>query len=216
MTDIFISHMSINSDFRGNDKDFDEAEQERLETIHHEGERLLFMAAHQLLHHLLDKLDCKKPVFYESNGKLAVINNDYYISLSHAQGRIIVVATKIGLIGVDIELVTSIDHIISDVVFSEKEKNWLKELESDQDKIETFFQLWTMKEALLKATGQALLIDPTQFTINPKRCSLDGLAPDQSQACEWFLLSEKWENYAVALACKTDFNKKPNLIFIEP
>ena len=71
-----------------------------------------------------------------------------------------------GRIGIDVEERRSYRHIdlISESVFGPNERSELNSLRGQQ-KIEMFFNLWTVKESLVKALGVGMSLDTTEFEV---------------------------------------------------
>lgn len=87
-------------------------------------------------------------------------------NLSHS-GDWIVLATAPGCeVGVDIENVdpTFPALEIADEFFLPSERKWIG---AGKDPTLRFFQLWTAKEALMKATGEGMFLPPDQILITP-------------------------------------------------
>jgi 4'-phosphopantetheinyl transferase len=82
-------------------------------------------------------------------------------SLSHSGPLALIATSKTRRIGVDIEVRRNIDDLsgVARALMSERE---LRNFENakPQDQRRVFFDLWTRKEALLKATGRGFLEDP--------------------------------------------------------
>lgn len=89
-------------------------------------------------------------------------------SVSHSGRFGLIALAPGGRLGVDVEELAPRRNLelLMDGVLGEAEK---AEVASQQGaaQIRSFFRLWTMKEALLKAHGKGLLIDATTFEIPP-------------------------------------------------
>ena len=80
-----------------------------------------------------------------------------HFSLAHSEDLALVAATRAGPVGVDVERIRPLKDA-ADLVsrfFSARESELFQKLAADR-KPEAFFNLWTRKEALLKATGEGL------------------------------------------------------------
>ena len=85
----------------------------------------------------------------ESNGKPFFEDYpDFYFNISHSE-NLIAVAVADSPVGVDIEKKRDANLKIAERFFSEREKDFAKDSDS-------FFYVWTRKEALLKKTGEGL------------------------------------------------------------
>lgn len=90
-------------------------------------------------------------------------------NVSHGGRHGLIALAAQGRVGVDVEERT--EHrrfdLLVDTTFGPAERAELAALD-DPDRLRLFFRLWTMKEALLKAHGAGLLLDPTGFEIPPE------------------------------------------------
>ncbi|QQS37258.1 MAG: 4'-phosphopantetheinyl transferase superfamily protein [Ignavibacteriales bacterium] len=97
---------------------------------------------------------------YGKHGKPEIANNNgidkIKFNLSHSKGHAMIAVTLNDEIGVDIELIKEIPDMmdIAKELYTSKENKLL--LESDQQAAESFFKIWTRKEAVIKAVGHGL------------------------------------------------------------
>ena len=123
-----------------------------------------------LLSHYLKKKPEKIEFQYNNNGK-PILSGKYTkelcFNISHSHGKAMYGITLRKLIGVDIEKIrTNISYNkIAKRQFSQSEINMIQKSPIDE-KIQTFFNIWTRKEALLKATGKGLLSPMSQFDVS--------------------------------------------------
>jgi 4'-phosphopantetheinyl transferase len=92
---------------------------------------------------------------YAANGKPSLVQPlSLQFNLSHSQDRAMYAVGSDRSLGVDLEFLRPVDHLISISrrYFSEAEVKWL-EAETENAQALMFFRLWTAKEAYLKATG---------------------------------------------------------------
>lgn len=80
---------------------------------------------------------------------------DVDFSLSHS-GKYAVCAIGTGPLGCDIEKIKDANLNIAKRFFSEKEYEYLKDLEDKEERNRSFFRLWTLKESYIKAIGEGL------------------------------------------------------------
>ena len=90
-------------------------------------------------------------------------------------------------IGIDIEKKRNVNYEEFERVFTETE---MQKIKSSQNPIDTFFQFWTMKEAIMKADGRGFHLPPNTFTvqnnsaiINEKNWYLKRLTIDENYDC---------------------------------
>lgn len=86
---------------------------------------------------------------------------DIHFSISHSHGKLVIAICNKN-IAIDIQDYKNIDYPkIIPKILSEDEKNQVKDLES-------FFELWTKKECLMKYTGKGLTLDLPKYSTNKK------------------------------------------------
>lgn len=87
-------------------------------------------------------------------------------NLSHSGDWIVLATASHGQVGVDIETIdpTFPALEIAEEFFLLEERRWIRK---GADPTLRFFQLWTAKEALMKATGEGMSLPPDQILITP-------------------------------------------------
>lgn len=75
-------------------------------------------------------------------------------NVSHAGNRIVIAVNPKGKVGVDIEKIKPIEDNVANICFTSEEKEYINQ-ENGFD-LERFFELWTLKEAFIKAHGQGM------------------------------------------------------------
>lgn len=124
-----------------------------------------FVTSHGYLRLILSRyLNCAPPdVAYVSGkrGKPYLLNQDNHLffNMSHTEGKALYAITLGAEIGVDIEKIhetLAISELIEQV-FTPQEKSYFEKC-SDNQKRKFFYDIWTQKEAYLKATGDGLTI----------------------------------------------------------
>ncbi len=111
-------------------------------------------------------------------------------NLSHSGNLVLYAICKNSSIGIDVEYLRPLQNLekIARRFFSLSESNYLQQL-SPKDRQVAFFQLWTAKEAYLKATGEGLsdALNTTIFQINHHRVVKFAYNQGQkSQLEDWF------------------------------
>ncbi|PWS33751.1 4'-phosphopantetheinyl transferase family protein [Pedobacter paludis] len=91
--------------------------------------------------------------YYKDNKKPATIGAEFNISHS---GNHLLVAVNVSTIGVDIELIKK-DFNFESILETCFNPNEIEVINQSEDKSLKFYNLWTRKEALLKATGEGLV-----------------------------------------------------------
>ena len=76
------------------------------------------------------------------------LSKDKYFNISHSEGYIALVIDKVP-VGIDIEKLRPAEEDLRNYVSNQEEKNYIHDDES-------FFEVWTNKEALVKANGNGI------------------------------------------------------------
>ena len=145
---------------------------QRWRKFEHPGARRRFSLCRAALRSILcDALGCdnKCLTFGElQHGKpFALVNNapvSISFNVSHSGGHGLIAIAPDGRLGVDIEERTrrrDFDRLI-EAAFGQREQPALK-LERARGEFQLFFKLWTLKEALIKALGTGMSLDPATF-----------------------------------------------------
>jgi 4'-phosphopantetheinyl transferase len=102
-------------------------------------------------------------------GKPNISDGSFYFNISHSKDLVVCAFSKLKPIGVDIEMVESninIEEFFA--IFSDDELELIKK---SNDKSYTFYRLWTMKEAILKAYGKGFSSNPLDIELDLKNNS---------------------------------------------
>lgn len=141
-------------------------------------------------------------------------STDFNVSHSGRHGLIAVAPKR--RIGVDVEVRSPRRDIDGDIrlLFSPEERARLNEA-NGRRRLELFWSLWTMKEALLKALGTGLSRDTTGFTIPPATSFGDGRVdfrfPDMP-ATRWQLQALDDTRFVAAVALEIPTPSVPDSI----
>lgn len=154
----------------------------------------------QYLHLRLDEVEIR----YAPQGKPVVDGIQFNLAHSWDVG-VIAFAQKTPM-GVDVEWIDpQLDFgQAARLAFSPQERAALEELPEHQQR-DAFYQIWTCKEALLKAIGGGFHISPRSFSVqigrshSPRIASIEDSSIDVSQ----FQLAPIWvqDQYSAAIAC---------------
>lgn len=185
-----------------------------------------FLVSHALLRKVLSNYADVLPQQWQfdmnEHGKpeLAVIHAMSWLrfNLSHTEGLVACVITDSVDCGVDVENQTrSCDYRgIGSRMFSAEENSRLVKLVNEQQ-AEYFFNLWTLKEAYVKARGLGLSLPTSKinFTIeNPENisASFDPWLEDDGQ--DWqFTLHRPTRSHVLATAIRRDGSKSVEVVF---
>ena len=182
-----------------------------------------YAAAHALLRRTLSSHDGRAPEQWRfaksEQGKPFLIDSGVFhasFSLSHTRGMVACAVTDGADVGVDVECVDrEVDAAeIAARFFAPAEAAHLMQLDADARR-DRFFDLWTLKEALVKALGggMAMSLSLLAFTIAPDGgVTLE--APPDVEASSWqFALFAPGPRHRLAVAVRRSRDCAANLIF---
>ncbi|MBU0993048.1 MAG: 4'-phosphopantetheinyl transferase superfamily protein [Proteobacteria bacterium] len=114
-----------------------------------------------------DKLSMKNSdIHFGQNefGKPYLLGKDnFYFNLSHS-GDWVVCAISDSVVGIDVEKIKPTDYNISKRFFSQDEHEYLT-CQKGKQRLDTFYDLWTLKESFIKAVGKGLHMSLRDFSI---------------------------------------------------
>jgi len=170
---IEIYAISINSEYPKNEferiiKFLDKEKQDKLRRLKFFEDALRTLAGEIIIRNIVKrkyKINFEDIIFKKNiNGKPYIDNlKDFQYNISHS-GKWVVCAISDDLIGIDIEKIKQTNFKVAKRFFSKEEYEDLSNKNSEA-KIEYFYDLWTLKEAYLKAMGTGLTIPLDSFTI---------------------------------------------------
>lgn len=150
-------------------------ERERADRFHFEADRASYAAAHVLLRRVLRaRLDGAEPRLVRTAlGRPELATGQQggrplSFNLTHIRGFAACALCEGLRIGVDAEDIRR-PLAIAEIAarwYAPPERQLLARL-PEHDRCEMFFRIWTLKEAILKATGCGLRLDPRRFAVDP-------------------------------------------------
>ncbi len=189
-----------------------ESEQQRAARFLSPIKRNEFRAAHGVLRHVLslyaDRPASELIISGRTGEKPRLIGvPGMEFSMSHAGGALLIGVTRQAALGVDIEAL----HQPADLqemamrMLSPAEKRAWPSLPSKK-RAEVFFRVWTRKEAILKAAGVGMQIEPDQLTVPfTPTPAVVSFAPFGGQPQKWYVESlTSIEGFAAAVAVSLD------------
>jgi 4'-phosphopantetheinyl transferase len=134
----------------------------------------------------------------EASGRPIVTSanhEDVQITAAHAGEWVAAAVSNRGQIGIDLEVERAVPVGLPERCFVASELDWMRSC-GDSDGAPRFFQLWTLKEAFLKAVGQGLATDPRALTfdMDSYQSPLLTMAPSGFNVREWRFVS--WQPIA--------------------
>jgi 4'-phosphopantetheinyl transferase len=167
--------------------------------FHIEADRSTYLAAHWLLRHALTSVAGLPPQSWRFTvrplGKPDVDADlglpDLQFNLSHTRGFAACAVSIGNEVGIDVEALSrNPDLDVADRFFSPHEVAILRAMPPARQP-ETFLRFWTLKEALIKATGEGLsrALDSFSFALDPISIRFD---PDDSDApARWSFIEHR-------------------------
>jgi 4'-phosphopantetheinyl transferase len=174
-------------------------EQGRAAKFRVESHRNHFIAGRAILRSVLAKyLVCAPDLLqfgYSPQGKPSLAGqfaeSGLWFNLAHSEGIALIAVTRLGPVGVDVEHIRPIadaDELVKRF-FSARENALFQALPASQKNI-AFYNLWTRKEAWLKATGEGIAhsLSRVEVTFLPGEPAKVLTLPDRSPSrAEWLL-----------------------------
>lgn len=105
------------------------------------------------------KGDYGKPLLYRPYNK--------YLNISHTDGFSVCIVSDMN-VGIDIEKVEPIDLTIAKNYFAQAEYQYIMNGCNDQEQLNRFFEVWTLKECYIKMLGTGIYKALDSFSITPE------------------------------------------------
>ena len=188
-----------------------EDEQLRAKRFYFERDRKHFIVGRGMLRTILGHYANIEPnqlqFSYGSRGKPALVSTDIdsmlQFNLSHSNGLALYAVTRDRQIGIDLEHIRPISDIeqLTKRFFSPREYSVICSLPKSEQQV-TFFEVWTCKEAYLKATGEGLAqLQQVEVSLtHGETCHLN-IHTDSQAATRWSLQTlAPATDYVAALA----------------
>lgn len=118
------------------------------------------------------------------------LSKDKYFNISHSHGLVTLVIDSLP-IGIDIELIREVDNKLISYISNEEEERYIKDNQS-------FFEVWTNKEALMKCIG---------IGINQKPNNIPGLPVNSKRIYQgqvYFNKTVIYDNFVIAISRNKD------------
>jgi 4'-phosphopantetheinyl transferase len=183
------------------------------------------VAAHWLKRRMLSRADPSIEALswefeYGMHGKpLVAGRDDLHFNLSHCKGLVACALRRDGLVGIDVEFIgrPAPPEVVTHY-FSSSEAAWWR-AQPETMKTKAFFKTWTMKEALVKATGDGLSQPLRDFSVCVESLTLLPQGDFASETQSWsFHLAQPGDQHLLALAWQRGEvrNETLNVSVIQP
>ncbi|MEW5850929.1 MAG: 4'-phosphopantetheinyl transferase superfamily protein [Myxococcota bacterium] len=135
--------------------------------------RFEFLAGRALLRHVLRAHAIPEAAFRVTASGRPELRGGADINLSHSSGHFLVGFTPRGRVGVDVEVHAPRERTLMDRFFNPDEQRWMG------DSPGRLHELWTLKEAAMKAVGTGVSGNPARVTRDPVTgaVTIDGTPP---------------------------------------
>lgn len=186
------------------------AEKLRYDQYHPKAARLFLISRVLVKTVLADKLGISPHqvnIQLHPNGKPFVQGSKaVYFNLTHSADVIILTVTEAGEIGVDIEQVDrEFEWMRVDSVLAPIEIEWIKENElTDPFSVyQRFFQIWTLKEAYIKCTGEGMSrhLKKLNFHVLPEHIQFLDSTNDARKTEEYYFESYIYNSHFIFSIC---------------
>ena len=190
---IEIYAISINSDYPKNEferiiKFLDKEKQDKLRRLKFFEDALRTLAGEIIIRNIVKRkynINFEDMIFKKNiNGKPYIDNlKDFQYNISHS-GKWVVCAISDDLIGIDIEKIKETNFKVAKRFFSKAEYEDLSNKVSGI-KTEYFYDIWTLKEAYLKAIGTGLTVPLNSFTLKKENEEIYIKTKDKDYNCKF-------------------------------
>jgi len=186
------------------------AEKLRYDQYHPKAARLFLISRVLVKTVLADKLGISPHevnLLLHPNGKPFIQGSKaVYFNLTHSADVIILAVTEEGEIGIDVERVDhEFEWLRVDSVLDLSEIEWIKENElTDPFSIfQRFFQIWTLKEAYIKCTGEGMSrhLKKLNFHVLPEHIQFLDSTNDAQKTEEYYFESYIYESNFIFSIC---------------
>jgi 4'-phosphopantetheinyl transferase len=177
-----------------------DAEKKRCTAFHMEKHRAEYALSHAMLRLVLSEYAPVRPEEWQFLigrwGKPEIagpaLDTPLWFNLSHTDGFAVCVAGRVRQLGVDVENMSrkTSHQELAERFFAPSEYEYLRTLPASFQR-ETFFRIWTLKEAYIKAEGKGLSIPLDSFhfqfsTESPAQVRLESKAESNPHAWSFF------------------------------
>ncbi len=109
-------------------------------------------------------------------GRPIVPASPYQFGLSSTDGKVVILIGRNIEFGVDIEKIKPLKDLQSLIISicSEEEQAWLSLFDTNNERENGVYILWTIKEAYLKMRGHGLFVDPRKITVKTEELCPNG------------------------------------------
>lgn len=138
----------------------------RIKNYKNNSDKKLSLCSELLLKKAFKDLKINSNYNYRFNdyGKPYLDDTNIFFNISHS-GDYAICALSDKEIGIDIQQIRKTTSNITEKCFSDDETKYINSFEND-DKLEAFYRIWTLKESFIKNIGVGLALPLKDFSIN--------------------------------------------------
>ena len=125
----------------------------------------------------------------DENGKPFIPGNPIYFSISHSGTKAMVVFSD-SIVGCDIQLMKKEAISLADKYFTEEEQ---KEINESNNKVETFYKFWTLKECYMKASGKGLSMGLKNINVNNEEYLSKSYVVDKDYMASYIVKKDNYD-----------------------
>ena len=135
----------------------------------------------------LEKAEHGKPFVRTSPGFFGPSFN-----VAHSHGIILIGLSMVGEIGVDVEIIDSTIDLegVARTAFHVEEVARVHRASTLEERVDVFYRCWTRKEALAKADGRGLTLEPTTYAAGLDAVGEQGVTLPGIMACDKLFVRE--------------------------
>lgn len=166
-------------------------ERQRADTFQQPPLRNRYIAVRAITRHVLASYLSAQPADLQftlgEHGKPALISDSLHFNISHTDHLLLIAVGNLPDIGVDIELIKTRSNMdgMAKRCFAESELKYWQPLPEPQSQ-ETFYRLWTKKEAFVKAIGRGIALGLNRCEVEPQIAGqLISIPEEYGLACDW-------------------------------
>jgi len=185
----------------------DQDEQTRASRFVAEDIRQKYIVSHAFLRQVLSEYLDLKPqdihYIYNKHGKPSLKHNLVYFNLSHSGDVALVAVSKEASVGIDVEYKKPLEDFMSIAErFFAPEEITAIQAKPLTDQLDTFYTLWTRKEAYLKMLGLGVSFGLGRFVVSAEDLGFDCLESSEVEKSCWLGSIKSDKNYSAALSIK--------------
>lgn len=172
-------------------------------------DKLLSLGAEYLLMQACSEygIDYKKQKVKLTENKRPVFENcEFDFNIAHSENRVMCVISK-NRAGCDVEFVKPIDMEIAKRFFNNREYEEVMACETEEQRIDMFYRMWTLRESFVKCTGTGLIMKTDEYRVTLKESEPKVLQTYDSKKYRLFEFNNN-DGYKYACCMQSSFYRE--------